>query len=318
MSLQEVLRRAQRPFITIHLEPDGDAVGSALALARALEGRGKRVTLSSQLSIPSSLSFLPGSEGFGPHEPRDEDLAIALDGSDLSRFGSLGERIGEKGLPLLNIDHHVTNQQFGTFNLVRPEAAATAEIIFDLLADLAIPLDPLVATCLLTGIVTDTQGFRTPNTTIRALEIAAQLMRAGASLNQITENVFGRDLATLRLWGGIMEGLRKDGRVVWAVETEAMRRRYGVSSGRGNGVVNLLASAKEAEITILFQEREDGLVEVRLRSKPGVDVASIARHFGGGGHPQAAGCSLRGSLAEVRRKVLDRAKGEDGSGFVPH
>jgi phosphoesterase RecJ-like protein len=134
-------------------------------------------------------------------------------------------------------------------------------------------------------------------------------MRAGASLSEITEKVFRHwELSTLRLWGAIIESLRLDGRMVWAADTMAMRSRYGASADRGDGVVNLLASVSEADIAIVFREREDGLIEVSLRSRPEVDVASIAQYFGGGGHPQAAGCSLEGKLEEVIQEVLAKAR----------
>lgn len=309
MTPLDLLRGAKRTYIMAHQAPDGDAIGSALALGRALEKMGGKATLVCEDPLPSILTFLPGSERFEAREPGDEDLAVALDASDFGRFGSLGEKVAELGLPLLNIDHHVTNRFFGTVNLVRREAVATAEIIYDLLPDLEIPIDPLLATYLLTGLVTDTQGFRTANTTVRALEIATQLMKAGASLFEITEKVFrGWDLSTLHLWGAIIESLRLDGRMVWATETRAMRSRYGASADRGDGVVNLLASVDQADIAIVFREREDDLIEVSLRSRPEVDVSSIAQYFGGGGHPQAAGCSLEGKLDEVMKEVLAKAK----------
>ncbi len=309
MTPLELLRGTKRVYIMVHQAPDGDALGSALALGRALEKMGAQATLACEDPLPSMLAFLPGGERFEAREPGDEDLAIALDASDLGRFGSLGEKVARSGLPLLNIDHHVTNRFFGTVNLVKSEAAATAEIIYALLPDLKISLDPLLATYLLTGLVTDTQGFRTASTTVQTLEIAAQLMKAGASLNEIMEKVFRCwDLSTLRLWGTIIESLRLDGRMVWATETMAMRSRYGASADRGDGVVNLLASVGQADIAIVFREREDGLIEVSLRSRPEVDVSFIAQYFGGGGHPQAAGCSLEGKLEEVMKEVLAKAK----------
>jgi len=309
MTPQQLLRGTKRAYIMAHQAPDGDSIGSALAMGRALEKMGGKATLACEDSLPSMLAFLPGIEWFGAQGPRDEDLAIALDAGDLGRFGSLGRKVKESGLPLLNIDHHVTNSFFGTVNLVKSEAAATAEIIYDLLPDLKIPLDPILATYLLTGLVTDTQGFRTASTTVRTLEIAAQLMKAGASLSEITEKVFRHwDLSTLRLWGAIIESMRLDGRMVWATETMAMRNRYGASADRGDGVVNLLASVGQADIAIVFREGEEGQIEVSLRSRPEVDVTSIARYFGGGGHPQAAGCSLEGRLEEVVKEVLAKAK----------
>jgi phosphoesterase RecJ-like protein len=172
-----------------------------------------------------------------------------------------------------------------------------------------VELDSLLATYLLTGIVTDTQSFSTSNTTPRTLEVSAELVEAGASLIEINENYYKRkDLGTLRLWGRMLENMQLDGHLVWTVNTMKMREQCQATSDNGNGVVNLLSSVSGSDVAIVFKERARNRVEVSMRSRPGVDISPIAVHFGGGGHPQAAGAVLNGSLETAVTKVLAKAR----------
>ena len=305
----QLINRAQRIFLIAHVDPDGDAIGSTLALGHALRKLGKECTLACSDPVPRSLSFLPGVEEFGSPPVGNHDLVITVDVSDLRRLGPAYEDVPTMGLPVLNIDHHVTNTGFGTVNLVSPQAAATAEIVFDLLRDGTVEIDHLLATYLLTGIVTDTRSFSTANTTPRALEISSQLVQAGAPLAQINENYYQRkDLGTLRLWGRMLEQMELDGRVVWSTNTLEMRRALRAESDDGDGIVNLLATADQAVAAIVFKERANGQIEISIRSRPDYDISPIAVHFGGGGHPQAAGAMLNGSLETAIPTVLAKAR----------
>ena len=307
--LKDLIGRAQRMFLIIHIDPDGDAIGSALGLAYALSKMGKNCTLACADPIPEAFSFLPGVQEFGAPKVADADLIIAVDDSDPSRFGEAYEHVLSLGIPVLNIDHHITNSMFGTVNVVRTGAAATAEIVFDLLQDWGVPLDALVATYLLTGLVTDTRCFSTSSTTPHTLDVAAQLMTAGASLSEITQNTFEkRGLATLRLWGRILDHTQLDGQLVWSINTLDMQNLCQAQSDDGDGIVNLLATAREAKAAIVFKEKDKGQIEISIRSRPGVDISPIAVYFGGGGHPQAAGSMLRGNLEQIIPKVLTKAK----------
>jgi phosphoesterase RecJ-like protein len=306
---RDLISRVQRIFLIAHVDPDGDAIGSTLALAHALRKMGKRCRLACADPIPEAFSFLPGVQEFGRPKITNEDLIIAVDDSDPNRFGVTYEHVPSLGIPILNIDHHTTNSRFGTVNIVRTEAAATAEIVFDLLQDWGFPLDSLLATCLLTGIVTDTRSFTTSNTTPRILDIAAQLMRAGASLTEINENVFKKkELATLRLWGEVLDQMQLDDQLVWSVISLAMQDESKARSDDGDGIVNLLATAREAKAAIVFKESEKGQIDVSIRSRPGVDISPIAIYFGGGGHPQAAGTMIRGNLKDIIPRVLTKAR----------
>lgn len=306
---KDLINRAQRIFLIAHEDPDGDAIGSTLALAYALRKMGKHCSLACVDPVPEMLSFLPGVQEFGTPKITDEDLIIAVDDSDPNRFGKAYAHVPSLGIPILNIDHHVTNSMFGTINVVRTEAAATAEIVFDLLQEWKFPLESLLATYLLTGIVTDTRSFTTSSTTPRVLDIAAQLMRAGASPTEINENAYKkREAATLRLWGKVLDQMQLDGQLIWSINTLDMQNQSQARSDDGDGIVNLLATAREAKVAIVFKEQGNKRIDLSIRSRPGVDISPIAVYFGGGGHPQAAGALLRGDLKQIIPKVLAKAK----------
>ncbi|MDH4207240.1 MAG: bifunctional oligoribonuclease/PAP phosphatase NrnA [Anaerolineae bacterium] len=303
-----LIQGAQRVFLIAHVDPDGDTIGSTLALGFALRQMGKRCTFACSDPVPRILSFLPGSEEFGTPSVGQSDLVITVDASDPGRLGEAYEGVLTMGLPVINIDHHVTNTRFATVNLVRPNASSTAEIVFDLLGEWEVEMGSLLAPYLLTGIVTDTQFFSTSSTSPRTLEVASELVRAGASLLEINEKYFkSKDPGTLRLWGRILDLMQVDGRLVWSINTVRMREECQASSDNGNGIVNLLASVQEAAAAIVFKEYEGNRVEISIRSRPGVDISPIAVFFGGGGHPQAAGAVLNGHLETAVPRVLAKA-----------
>lgn len=307
--VMRLLRRCRRALVLVHMAPDGDAIGSALAMSRILKTLGKEPRISSPDPIPQQYSFLPGWDEIGSQSLTGEDLVVALDNSPLARFGPVGQAVAEAGVAIVNIDHHVTNARFGNADLVRAEAAATAEILFDLLDPLEVSLEPGLATCLLTGLFTDTRGFRTANTSPRVLEIAARLAAEGASLPEISEEVYGRNsLPKLRLWGMILDRVQADGHLVWAANTQEMRAACGASEDDAEGAVNLLATLDRAQWVLLFTERANGAIDVSVRTRSGHDASALAREFGGGGHPQAAGFELQGGLAEAEARVLAAAR----------
>ena len=301
----QLIRQARNILVICHIMPDGDAIGSLLGLGWALHKLGKEHTLACADSVPDSFAYLPGSEAIVAHPEGNYDLVISLDCSDLKRLGAACDQNSLRGVPIINIDHHVTNVGFGSVNWVDPSLAATAQMVLTLIERLRVPLDPTIATCLLNGIVTDTRGFRTPNTTPDVMEAATRLMAAGASLPEITDRVFNRrPLAMLRLWGKALGAVQLDGRIIWTEISQAMRRECGLDSDSDDGLVSFLTSANEADVGIVFTEKNDGSIDVSMRSMPGIDISSVAMHLGGGGHPQAAGCNLSSSLTEARERVL--------------
>ena len=305
-AIAEAIRKAQRILVVTHVSPDGDAIGSLLGLGWALEGLGKEVILACADPVPRHYRYLPGSGRIvQAPDPTGVDLVISLDGSDRERMGAAYDADRLQGVPLANVDHHVTNVRFGTWNWVDPSKASTAQLVLDLVDHLGIPLDGQVALCLLNGLVTDTLGFRTPNTGPGELAAAMRLMEAGASLRRVMHYAFNRrPFSSIRLWGLALQTVHLDGRVIWAEVTQEMQRLAGGSDVSNGSLVNFLIAAEGADVAVVFTEKEDGRVEVGFRSVAGVDVSGVALSLGGGGHPQAAGCTLSGPLPEARERVL--------------
>ncbi len=235
------------------------------------------------------------------------DLLVSLDASDPGRLGKAFAEL--RGVPLLNIDHHITNTHFGTINWIDPSAVATAEMVFWLAEDLGVTLDAELASILLAGIVGDTLGLRTANVNARVMQEVTRLMEAGASLSALVDALFNRrPLAAIRLFGQALAGVRMEDGVVWTVITREMRAASGLTHANDLSLSSFLIGAEEARIAAVFTERDDGKVEVSMRARPGYDVARVALAFGGGGHPPAAGCLLPGPLEEVIPTILAALK----------
>jgi phosphoesterase RecJ-like protein len=306
--LLELLHGCRRPLLIAHLSPDGDTMGSLCGLGLLLHQLGKEPTLACQDRVPSSLGFLPFSARVANTVDVDADLVVALDCSDAGRLGSLHQPRRQTGLPLVVIDHHVTNLFFGDINWVEPRACATAELIYDLALALDAPIDADVAACLLTGLVTDTRGFRTDSTTARTLDIAATLMAAGASLFSISSATLdARSYTLVQLWGRALATVRLDGAVISVLNTRAMRADLH-NLTRVEGLASFLLGANEADIAAVFTELPEGEVECSFRAQPGHNVAALALELGGGGHPLAAGCTVRGQIDEVRQRLVARLR----------
>lgn len=304
---EDLILEARCILACSHFRPDGDAIGSLLAIGWALERLGKIYTLVCPHATPLKYRFLSGweriTQGLAPS--LDYDLVIALDTASLDRFGDLAPGIGDLDVPMLVVDHHATNTRFGTFNRVEPGASATTEVVFSLLRELDLQLDATVATHLLTGIVTDTLGFRTSSTSLRTMETVLELVRVGAPLSTVSEWALNRrPLSALRLWASVLPDVQRQDHVVWGEIPLDVRRASGYGEGDDADLVEFLATVEEAHVAAIFYEREDGTVKLSLRSRPGTDVAAVAKQLGGGGHEQAAGATLEGPLELARLRVL--------------
>jgi phosphoesterase RecJ-like protein len=261
--------------------------------------------------FPPRFDYVPGVESVVQDVSDTFDLVISLDCSDLKRLGRFPHLPAFGSVPLLNIDHHLTNLNFGAVNLVDPHASSTAEIVLRLLDYMAVRLDADMATCLLTGIVTDTRGFRTSNVTVRVMDAVLRLMKAGASLPRITHHGLNRrPTVVILLWRAALALLHIEDRVIWTSIPLAMRRAVGHVGNGDAGLVNFLVSADDADVAVVFAEREDGRIEVGLRAVPGFDVARVALQLGGGGHALAAGCILPGPLEEAQARFLDALRAD--------
>ncbi len=293
-------------LICCHIAPDGDAIGSLLGLGLALQQTGRRVTMACSDPVPSSCEHLAHWQDITQTpDYAGLDLVISLDCSDLERLGSVYNAPALAGVPIVNIDHHATNTCFGRVNWIDTRAAATAQMLVALLDEMGLPLSVDVATCLLNGILTDTLGFRTPNTTIEVMETATRLMRAGAPLASLTDSNYNhRPMSVLQMWGVTLQNMCLDGRIAWTEITLETRRRVGYSENGSAGLVNFMCSADEVDVAVIFEQGEDNQVNVSMRAVPGFNVAQVAFALGGGGHPQAAGCSLPAPLEQARERVL--------------
>ena len=296
-------------LITSHERPDGDALGSELALFHMLRGLGKEVTIYNQDRTPENYLFLTGSGGIVRELPPLEpfEVAFILDCSALDRIGKESARVGS--IPnLVNIDHHLSNGAFCDVRLIDSQASSTGELIFRLVRDMGLAVTGEMATCLYTAILTDTGGFRYGNTRRGALLAAADLVAGGADPQWISENVYESDPpARIRLLAAVLPTLTIDegGRAGSLTVTQNALAAAGALPDHTEGFVDLPRSIRGVEISILYSELSDGRFKLSLRSKGSVNVERVARAFGGGGHINAAGCRVDGELSEIRRRVIE-------------
>ncbi len=301
-----LLATSRHILLVSHIAPDGDAIGSLLGLAWLLRDQGKQVTPASQDGVPKALQFLPGWMTIVERSTQPVDLVIALDSSDADRMGAAFHAARSGQTPLINVDHHITNLNYGSVNIVDPHATSTAEVVYAMASALQWPIGPEAAQCLLTGLVTDTRGFRTSNVTAQTLGIAQELMEAGASLSIIAEGVLERrDFDTICIWGEALAAAQVIDRIIWTAIPLSMRGRCNGVQQSDSGLANFLVGADEADVAVVLSEREGNRVDVGLRARPGWDVAQVALSLGGGGHPRAAGCTLVAPLAEAEERVLN-------------
>lgn len=314
----ERLRGARAVLAIGHENPDADALGAALAIARIVEARGGRATVAASDPVPALYGFLPGVEAVrtDPEPGLDYDLLVLCDCGDVSRAGEIRERnaaLFEK-LPLLAIDHHASNDGTGDVAWIDPDAAATCEMVALLAVRLGVPLtagDGALATALLAGIVMDTATFAHPNATPRTLRVAAALVEAGAPLSEISRRLYRtKPDAQLALFGRVLARLERhaDGLVVASSLELADLAATGALSEHSEGIIDLLAQSEAAEVALLLKEKG---AETRLsvRTKPGgVDATALCGTWGGGGHARAAGASLPLPLADARATVLPVAE----------
>jgi len=315
--IKDLFDQSRCILLITHVAPDGDAIGSLLGLGLMLKAQGKRVTLACEDKVPANFDWLQGSGEVVRKANDFYDLVVSLDCSDERRMGKV-YRDEFIALPLLNIDHHVTNTLFGNVNWIDPASVATAQMVCALAETLGWELTQPVAFCLLTGLVTDTRSFRTSNVDNTAMQVALRLMEAGASLSEIAERVLDRrPLSAVRLWGQAIEDLVLEDGILWTTVTRSMVRHWNLDENDSSGLANFLSGVSEAKVIVIFTERNDRIVDVGMRSVPGYNVAEPALRLGGGGHAQAAGCTLTGDLVEVQAQVLDeirRSLAQQGAG----
>ena len=303
------IRSAHAILVVSHIFPDGDAVGTLLGISETLRAMGKQVTGAIDGGVPAGLTFLPQTSTIKAEISVGEfDLLITVDSSDIERIGIAGAYGLDHSRVVINLDHHATNTQYGDIHLIVPQAVAAAEVSYDLIEFMGCELAYKSAFALLTGLVTDTQGFRIHATNSRTLDIAQALMRKGAPLPLIMANTLNRrPYEDVELWKRVLPSVSIDAGLISASITLEDIAQSGMKTISDGGLVNHLVNVDQAKVSVVFKEMQINEIEVGFRSKPGYDVASLAHLLGGGGHKQASGCTVEGSLAHVRERVLHLA-----------
>lgn len=300
------IRKANSLVLACHVRPDADALGSLLGLKLGLEKLGKEVTALSPDGVPALYRFLPGWEGVRTAAVGSWELGIGLDCDGSDRMGPV-ERVVLGPPVVIDIDHHTGPDPFGQIQVVDRTAAATGELVYELLRHLGVEIDTPIAVNLLAAILTDTGSFRFSNVTPRVMQISAELMEAGAHPSPIYEAVYGsRPFAASCLLGALLSSLNRsaDERIVWAGLKQSDFARFGLDTSATEGFVDQIRMVEGSEVAVFFREEPNGEIRVSLRSRGHFNVAAVAEEFDGGGHVPAAGCTLPGPLESAIERVI--------------
>jgi phosphoesterase RecJ-like protein len=301
----EIMRR-QRFLLTSHARPDGDSIGSQLAMAFALQALGKQVRIVNADPAPEHYQDFPGMDRIeiAASTSADTDAVIVMECSDLTRTGVSGL----EHQFLINIDHHAGNRMYGAINWHDESAAACGEMVFDVIRELGVPLSYEIATHIYLAILTDTGSFHHSNITPRTFDICRQTVEAGVNPATMARRVFdSNSFGKLKLIGALLDSMEllDDGRLAVLYMDDAMLHACSCTNNDTEGLINLPLTAREIQAVVFFKVGPTAEVRVSMRSKYDVDVRQVAAAFGGGGHKNAAGFTVGGSLDEVRPKIVD-------------
>jgi phosphoesterase RecJ-like protein len=305
--LQEI--RGRRHFVvTSHARPDGDAIGSALACGQILRCMGKQADVVMHDGVPRIYQNLPFADRVIQADlapPSDAAIVLECDSIKRTLLEGLEDRF------LISIDHHVSARNFAHVNWIDSSAMATAELVYRMARLAGVPIDPDIATCLYTALMTDTGSFMFEGTSEHTFALARELVLAGADPARCARHIyFGHSTAKLRLLGAALSNLHREGPLAWIWVTQDQMERFGAREEDCEGLVNYALSIGDVQVAIFFRELPDQRWRLSLRSKGEVNVSSVAEHFGGGGHKCASGCSLEGPLSVAVAKVIERLRAE--------
>jgi phosphoesterase RecJ-like protein len=309
-AIRDAILSRQRFLISSHARPDGDSIGSQMAMAYALRALGKHVEIVNRDPAPAPLMAFPGVPGIRVAERVEGafDAALIMECSDLGRTGVEGlDRYF-----LVNVDHHPGNVRYGAINWFEADAAACAEMVFDIIGALGVPLSVEIATHLYVGILTDTGSFHYSSITPRTFDICRQLVDAGVDPPRVARSIFdSNSLGRLKLFGSVLSTIELEdhGRLAIVFVDRAMAAAAGGTYDDTEGLINLPLTVKEIQAVVFFKEVDADQYRVSLRSKGEIDVCAVAKQFGGGGHKNASGCSVNGSFAAVRADLVARLAG---------
>lgn len=302
-AIKERLEKSKKLIVASHVRPDGDAVGSLLGLGLALKDAGKSVQMVLADGVPSSFNHLKGSELIVKEPSGEYDTFITVDSAEFKRVGKVFENFGQ---PDINIDHHKTNGNYGKLNLIEADEVATAAILTNHLPEWGYAITQAIAASLLTGIITDTLGFRTANTNPSALRLCAELMETGVDMPDLyMRSLVKKSFVAAKYWGaGLSSMEHKDG-IVWSTLTLEDRKRTGYGGNDDADLINMISAIKGEKVGMIFVAQSDNHVKISWRAlEKGIDVSPVAKHFNGGGHAAAAGADIPGSMEEIQQVVL--------------
>jgi len=293
--------------IASHVRPDGDAIGALLGLGLALREAGKSVQMILVDGVPASFKYLEGSELIKKEPDGGHDTFITVDCADFKRVGKFFENFGQ---PDINIDHHKTNEKFGKLNLIEAEEVATSAILTTHLPEWGLTITKPIAAALLAGILTDTLGFRTSNTTPNSLRQAATLMETGVDMPEIYMRALVRKTyPAARYWGAGLSSLQSMNGIVWGTLTLEDRKSAGYGGNDDADLINMISAIDGNKVGMVFVEQSDHNVKISWRAlEPGVDVSAVAKYFKGGGHAAAAGADIEGGLSDIQTEVLNKTR----------
>ena len=319
--IADILKKYNNFVISSHVHLDGDALGSEMALYLMLRQLGKDVRVINQDKTPDIYQFLPCIAEIVCPEKLDEEyffdikpktILVVLDSSNFDRIGKI--HIDLKQIDcIVNIDHHPSNALFGKYNYINSHASSVGEILYQLGKQMGCTLNKQMAISLYTAIVTDTGSFRYANTKASTFQIALDLVKLGVSPSRVTGYIYNNnELSSLKILGEALRKMKVDdsSRISWTIVTRDMLTETKSKDEEIEGIVDKILSLKKVKVAAFFRETKDGYIKVSFRSKGEFNVDQFARMFGGGGHPNAAGCSIKGTIKETTKRIISKLQTE--------
>lgn len=311
--IRTAIKKFDRFLVSAHINPEGDSIGSQIAVASLLKRLGKEVVIVNESAAPHLLRFMKGTEDISKEIPANFNFqaAIVLDCPDLTRLGKISECIG-KDTTVINIDHHISNEKFGKYNWVDTKSSSVGEMVFELFKAFRLKIKYDEAVAMYVAIMTDTGSFKYINTSSSTHRIAAELIDSGVEPYDMYGRIYETSsLQDTTLLGEALQTLKvsDDGKIAWLWVTKEMLKKTKASLEGTEGIINFARSIEGVEIAIFFRETgTEDRVKVSFRSKGRVDVNKLASFFKGGGHTTASGCTVFGKMSEVESKVLKQAQ----------
>ncbi|RKN86476.1 DHH family phosphoesterase [Paenibacillus ginsengarvi] len=298
-------------LVVAHVNPDGDAASSTVAVGWLLHQLGKRYAMINEGNMPDKFAYLWGFDRLASMDEETPDRrfpnVICVDCGDETRVGRVKQLFADEAA-VLNIDHHASNDYFGDVQLIRADAAATVELLYELAHEMKLPIQLELATAIYSGLLTDTGGFRFSNTSPRVMRIASEMLEAGVNGHQLAERLLEKitfsHISVLKLALGTLS-FACDRKISWMTVSSEMMKTTEADREDMDGLIMYPRNIEGVEVGLLFKQTDEGTVKVSFRSNGNVDVAAIAKSFGGGGHVRASGCTLSGELDDIVKRVVE-------------